>query len=107
MKYLLTITLILTIATIQNFNCSEENTNEKLKNKKATELKSIEKVLEEYTPYLMTIPGVVGTAIGECDEQPCIKVLVSTYHEELEAKIPSSLEGYTVVIEEIGEVRAF
>ncbi len=40
-------------------------------------MKTIEQVLEENTPRLMLISGVVGTAIGECEDEPCIKVLVT------------------------------
>jgi hypothetical protein len=36
--------------------------------------KKIEEVLKEHTPQLMAPPGVVGTAQGLCDGQPCIKV---------------------------------
>ncbi|MBU1299905.1 MAG: hypothetical protein KKF20_01250 [Bacteroidetes bacterium] len=61
----------------------------------------------------MMIPGVVGTAIGECDELPCpekfgacIKILVVELTDELEMKLPKNIEGYPVVIEETGEIRA-
>ncbi|MFH2004644.1 MAG: hypothetical protein ABIK27_07925 [Bacteroidota bacterium] len=75
--------------------------------------KSIEQVLKENTDRLMMIPGVVGTAIGECDELPCpekfgacIKILVVELTDELEMKLPKNIEGYPVVIEETGEIRA-
>lgn len=75
--------------------------------------KSIEQVLKENTDRLMMIPGVVGTAIGECDELPCpekfgacIKILVVELTDELEIKLPKNIEGYPVVIEETGEIRA-
>jgi len=68
--------------------------------------KTIEAVLEEYTDRLMSLPGVVGTAIGECDGKPCIKVLVVKKTPELLKKIGPTLEGYLVVIEETGEFRA-
>jgi len=37
--------------------------------------KTIEKVLKEHTEELMSIPGVVGTAQGLCDDKPCIKFM--------------------------------
>lgn len=67
--------------------------------------KSIEVVQNEHADALMSIPFVVGTAIGECGGKPCIKVLVSRNNPELLKKIPSELEGYQISIEETGELR--
>lgn len=71
------------------------------------QIRTIEQVLEENTPRLMSIKGVVGTAIGECDDQPCIKILVVELTEELEMKLPKFIEDYPVFIEETGEIRAY
>jgi hypothetical protein len=68
--------------------------------------KKIEEVLKEHTPELMSTPGVVGTAQGLCDGQPCIKVFAVEKTRDLEQKIPHTLEGYPVVIEETGRFRA-
>lgn len=68
--------------------------------------KAIEEVLKQHTDRLMSLPGVVGTAIGECEGKPCIKVLVVKRTPELLKTIPSALEGFPVVIEETGEIRA-
>ncbi len=54
----------------------------------------------------MSIPGVVGTAQGLCDGQPCIKVLVIKKTSEIEEKIPETLDGYPVEIESTGEIKA-
>ncbi len=67
---------------------------------------SIKDVLQRHTPQLMSISGVVGTGIGECDGKPCIKVLVIKRTPELIQKIPSSLDGFPVVIEARGIIRA-
>ena len=69
--------------------------------------KTIEQVLKEQTKELMCVPGVVGTAQGLCDQKPCIKVYVIKKTPELEQKIPDILEGYVVIVEETGEIRAF
>jgi hypothetical protein len=53
-----------------------------------------------------TIAGVVGVAIGAVDGQPVIKLLVVQKTPELEQKIPKMVEGYPVVLEETGEIRA-
>ncbi len=67
--------------------------------------KSIEMVLREHTEQLLSLPGVVGMAVSECEGKPCIKVLVVKETPELVNKIPRTLEGYPVVIEETGEIR--
>ena len=66
----------------------------------------IEAVLAEHTDELMSVPGVVGTAQGLCNDKPCIKVFVMKKTPELDQKIPSVLEGYTVDVEETGAFRA-
>ncbi len=68
--------------------------------------KTVEAVLNQHRYWLMSVPGVVGTAIGDCAGKPCIKVLVIEKTEELVGKVPRSLEGYPVIIEESGEIRA-
>lgn len=68
--------------------------------------KTIEDVLKQHTDELMSIPGVIGTAQGVCDGKPCIKVYVKEKTPEIEQKIPGSIEGYPVSIEETGEIRA-
>jgi len=67
---------------------------------------AIEQVLEDHTDHLMSLPGVVGTAIGECDGKACVKVYVVEKNPELLNKIPPTLEGFPVVVEETGEIRA-
>jgi hypothetical protein len=68
--------------------------------------KPIEEVLREHTDSLMALPGVVGTAQGLCDGQPCIKVFIVKKTPELLRQIPAEIEGYTVAAEETGEIRA-
>jgi hypothetical protein len=72
----------------------------------STPEKAIEAVLKERTKELMSIPGVVGTGQGLCDDKPCIRVFVVKGTPEVDQKIPRSLEGYPVVIEETGKIRA-
>ena len=75
-------------------------------NGKPMQDKTIEAVLKEYIDRLMSLPGVVGTAQSECARKPCIKVYVSKKTPELLRQIPSDIEGFPVVIEETGEIRA-
>lgn len=67
--------------------------------------KTIQEVQKEHTDELMAVPGVVGTAIGMCDERPCIKVYVVKKTPELDRKIPDTLDGYPVMTEETGKFR--
>ena len=69
-------------------------------------LRSIEDVLQEYTEKWMSIPGVVGTGQGRCDEKPCIKIYVMEINPELKEKIPSTMEGYKIEFVETGAIRA-
>lgn len=68
--------------------------------------KTIEEVLREHTNGLVSIPGVVGTAQGQCAGKPCIKVFVVKKTPKLLKKIPSAIEGYTVTVQETGVIRA-
>ena len=68
--------------------------------------KTIDEVLGEHTDEWMSIPGVVGTAIGQCEGKPCIRVMVVKKTQELMKKIPSKLEGFVVEVQETGEIRA-
>ena len=67
---------------------------------------SIEQVQEKYQEKLMSTPGVVAVGIGAVSDTLVLKVFVLKKTPELELKIPKTLEGYTVVIEESGEFRA-
>ena len=68
--------------------------------------RTIEQVQEEHTDAWMAMPGVVGTAIGLSEGKPCIRIFTSSKPQQLRDKIPSTVEGYPVIIEETGEFRA-
>lgn len=61
---------------------------------------------EALTPTVMALPGVVGTAVGLCDDLPCIKVYLARRDEELRARIPQTFEGFKVDIEVSGDFEA-
>ena len=67
--------------------------------------RSIDVVLAAHTDSLMALPGVVGTAIGLCEGERCIKVLVADSGVLSKARIPDRLEGYRVVTEVTGSIR--
>jgi len=66
--------------------------------------RSIDQVLAAHTDSLMALPGVVGTAIGLCDGERCIKVLLADSSPATRSRIPARLEGYRVVVEVTGTI---
>lgn len=69
-------------------------------------VKPIDEVLKEHVKALMSIPGVVGAGQGLCEGKPCIKVYVIEKTPEIEQKIPHILDGYPVMVEETGPIKA-
>jgi hypothetical protein len=67
--------------------------------------RTIEEVLEAHTAEWMTIPGVVGTGIGLCEEEPCIRIFLSRASPEAEESIPERIEGFRVERVVTGEFR--
>jgi hypothetical protein len=63
-------------------------------------------VQETNTPEWVGLPGGVGTAVGLCDDRACIKVYVDGALDPLRNRIPSVVEGYPVVLEATGPIRA-
>jgi hypothetical protein len=68
--------------------------------------KPIGEVLKLHTKEMMSIPGVVGMAQGLCNDKPCIRIYVVRKTPDLERKIPRTLDGYLVMIEETGRFHA-
>ena len=67
---------------------------------------TIEALPREQTDAWMSIPGIVGTGVGERDGMPWIKVFVAQKSEMLAKKIPVQVECFAAVLEETGEFRA-
>lgn len=67
---------------------------------------AIEQVQKKHQDRIMDLPGVVGVGIGAVNDTLVIKVLVVKRTAKLDRKIPKALEGYKVIIEETGEIRA-
>jgi hypothetical protein len=68
--------------------------------------KDINAVLKDHDKELLAIPGVVGVYVGllSDDKTPCLKVMVVKETEDLKRRIPKSIEGYPVLIEESGVI---
>ncbi len=67
---------------------------------------AIAEVKERQESKLMSIPGVVGVGIGECEGKSCIKVYVKQKTPEQERQIPQQVEGFKVDIEATGPIEA-
>lgn len=67
--------------------------------------RSIEQVLATHTDSLMSLPSVVGTAIGTCEGEPCIRVFVTDSTVPSRRMIPTRLDGYPVRVDVTGRLR--
>ena len=63
-------------------------------------------VLESHKADWMKTPGVIGVGEGRQDGKPAIMILVDTLTPQLRRSLPEYVEGYSVMIEETGVVRA-
>lgn len=54
---------------------------------------------------LMAIPGVNGVGVTEANGKPAILILIASATPELTAALPHQIEGYPVVVMEVGEIR--
>ncbi len=93
------------IVTAVGAGCSSKRTADEGGHQEMTS-KTIEQVLKEHTNEWMALPGVVGTGIGECAGEPCIRVFVVEKTNELMSKFPARLQGYVVDVQESGRFRA-
>ncbi|GMR13415.1 MAG: hypothetical protein BMS9Abin29_1624 [Gemmatimonadota bacterium] len=62
----------------------------------------IEEAHRLLTNRVISKPGVAGTAIGQKDGQPCIKVYVESSDRKVLEGIPPVFEGFSVVVESSG-----
>jgi hypothetical protein len=70
--------------------------------------RDINTVLAAHDKELLAIPDVVGVYVGTTgdDRQLCLKVMLARANPESERKIPRMIEGYPVVTEVTGEIKA-
>lgn len=67
---------------------------------------TVETVLETKRAYILKMPGVVGVGRGQRCEQDVIIVMVKSRDSAVLDQIPASIEGYSVLVEEVGIVGA-
>ncbi|MDF1554556.1 MAG: hypothetical protein P1P84_15905, partial [Deferrisomatales bacterium] len=67
----------------------------------------IRDVLRAHDAELLAIPGVAGVYVGLADdgETPCLRVMAVEKTPDLDRRVPKSLEGHPVVVEETGVTR--
>jgi hypothetical protein len=70
--------------------------------------RDINAVLAAHDKELLAIPGVVGIYVGTFEDRrtPCLKVMLAQDTPELRRAIPPMLEGYPVLVEVTGEIKA-
>lgn len=66
----------------------------------------IEDVIAAEATVLMDIPGVNGLAETQVDGVLCIAVMVAHSSSELEGSLPTTLQGFPVVIHVAGVIQA-
>lgn len=63
-------------------------------------------VMDAHVNELMAIPGVTAVAVGESDDgTPCILILILEQTDELDQRIPKSLDGHPVCVRVSGEIK--
>jgi hypothetical protein len=95
------------LAVLCLVGCRGQGAHEEYRVMTSSQQKNTEDVLARHSDRLMAIPGVVGTALGMCQNRPGIKVYVVGETPALLAAIPETLEGVPVCLQAVGEVRAF
>ncbi len=71
------------------------------------ETAGIRQVLARQREALMRRPGAVGVGIGQRDGKPAIVFMLKKKTPETLANLPREIEGYPLLIEEVGEVVAY
>ncbi len=76
--------------------------------KSSARMHNINAVLAAHEKELLAIPDVVGVYIGTTanGRTPCLKIILGRQNRDSERKIPQMLDGYPVIKEVTGEIRA-
>jgi hypothetical protein len=68
--------------------------------------RSVEQVFDTHRDSLLSIPGVVGAGIAKSEGKPCLVIMVKDKTQYTEGQIPKELDGYRVIMQETGEIKA-
>jgi len=67
---------------------------------------SIEQALEKHQLSLINLPGIVSVGIGLSNDKRVIQIGVDGKHPATTKALPAELEGYTVVVQQVGTIKA-
>ncbi|BAZ29329.1 hypothetical protein NIES4074_17720 [Cylindrospermum sp. NIES-4074] len=67
---------------------------------------TVEQVKERYESDLLSIDGVVGVGISECEDKFCIKVYLENESPNLKKQIPEQLDGFKIDTQVTGDIQA-
>ncbi len=67
---------------------------------------TIQQAKEKHQVKLMGLPGVVSVGIGLSDGEMVIKVGLDGKHSDTEKTLPKTLEGYRVISQDVGTIKA-
>ncbi len=88
------------------YACTEPGTGGEAGEGTAVGDTTIVEAQEALTSSVMALPGVVGTAVGLCSGEPCIKVYLSASDVDLLRRIPDTYQGFKVETEVTGQFRS-
>lgn len=91
------------VLIIFSINCRESGTKQPEENAKMQKIMEVQK---KHQHEIMAVPGVVGVGIGAENGNLVLKVLVKKKTPALIEKIPTELDGFKVMLEEVGEIKA-
>jgi len=94
--------MVLVLLLVAAMGCTGPHTRDE---ERTVPSRTIEEVLATHADSLMALPGVIGTALGRCDGDLCIRVFVTDSSETVRSRIPDQLDGYPVRVEVTGPFR--
>lgn len=93
--------LLLILISVAITNCDAQ-----VKDSSYMQRKPIDQVFKENQEKLLAIPGVQGFYQGMLEDgNDCIVIMIDKLTEEIQSKLPDSLEGYPVILEAGGEIK--
>ena len=95
-----TILFLIAVTVLLN-NCDAQ-----IKDSSKMQKKPIEQVLKDNQNMLLSIPGVQGFYQSKLENgEDYIVIMVDSLTEKNKEKFPKSLEGYTIKVEEVGQIK--
>ena len=95
-----TILFLIAVTVLLN-NCDAQ-----IKDSSKMQAKPIEQVLKDNQEMLLAIPGVQGFYQSKLENgEDYIVIMVDSLTEKNKVKFPKTLDGYTVTVEEVGQIK--